>query len=223
MEHTHSTSFGWYEACRILVPGFTFTCLLMFFILAVWEKPVPPPQSGLGLAIGIAFLTIVAGLTMYAKETQKRRRAFTENQPSRYLQQQARVRAGASPLSDEDAQLLYFYILNHHIPSVFHDKIFFFGTMYHIMIQIRRTSFWFGLLAAAEIGLQAALGIPLSSQPHSLLFALFVWTVYMLNVRYNKADRKMQENYRDQIFWLEMNDDIVKSVLQRYAKRVPPK
>ena len=35
----------------------------------------------------------------------------------------------------------------------------------------------------------------------------------MLNVRYNKADRKMQENFQDQIFWLEMNQSAVDELI----------
>jgi hypothetical protein len=34
-------------------------------------------------------------------------------------------------------------------------------------------------------------------------------------VRYNKADRKMQENYKDQIYWLEVNNDLVETLLRK--------
>ncbi len=44
---------------------------------------------------------------------------------------------------------------------------------------------------------------------------LLMWLIYLLNVRYNKADRKMQENYKDQIYWLEMNNDLVESLLRK--------
>jgi hypothetical protein len=37
-------------------------------------------------------------------------------------------------------------------------------------------------------------------------------------VKYNKADRKMQENYLDQIFWLRMNEDLLKDILKKYER-----
>jgi hypothetical protein len=49
-----------------------------------------------------------------------------------------------------------------------------------------------------------------------VLYTVGVWLVYLLNVRYNKADRKMQENYQDQIFWLQMNNDVVESTLRKF-------
>jgi hypothetical protein len=118
-------------------------------------------------------------------------------------------------LDESEAQRLYFFILNTSVPAVFHEKIFFFGTIYHIMILIRRTTFWFGLAAALALGINLALGFTLSQLQSLVVFGLIVWLIYLLNVRYNKADRKMQENYRDQIFWLEMNNDLVEQLLRK--------
>jgi hypothetical protein len=50
---------------------------------------------------------------------------------------------------------------------------------------------------------------------HLLLFTFIVWLIYLLNVRYNKADRKMQENYQDQIYWLQMNNELVEQILRK--------
>jgi hypothetical protein len=47
-------------------------------------------------------------------------------------------------------------------------------------------------------------------------FCLLVCLIYLLNVKYNKADRKMQENYQDQIFWQQMNGEIIKELFQKY-------
>jgi hypothetical protein len=47
-------------------------------------------------------------------------------------------------------------------------------------------------------------------------FCLLACLIYLLNVKYNKADRKMQENYQDQIFWLQMNGGIIKDLFQKY-------
>jgi hypothetical protein len=217
MEKEHS-SFGWYEAMRILVPGFYFACLLSLYVACVFSGQLFFPWFGFWFPYGMAFLTLAAGLTMYAKETPKRRRAFTENQPSTHLQTSARLRPGAEPLSDQEAQSIYFYLLNNHVPTGFHDKVFLFGSVYQIMVWIRRTSFWFGVVALASLAILYALGHSIAEEQPLVLFALLVWIVYFLNVRYNKADRKMQENYRDQIFWLEMNEEVVKGVLQKYAR-----
>jgi hypothetical protein len=50
--------------------------------------------------------------------------------------------------------------------------------------------------------------------PTLIAFTFFVWLIYALNVRYNKADRKMQENYQDQIYWLQMNNELVEGILR---------
>jgi hypothetical protein len=118
-------------------------------------------------------------------------------------------------MEETDARQLYFFILNNHIPSVFHEKIFFFGTIYHIMIQVRRTSLWFAVLATLMAGGLGAYGFSLKPLGGLIVFAAVAWILYLLNVRYNKADRKMQENYRDQICWLEMNNDLVESVIRK--------
>ncbi|MGB2868299.1 MAG: hypothetical protein WBD36_07610 [Bacteroidota bacterium] len=213
MNHSPSSSFGVYELCRILVPGFYFTSLLTMTIWAVAVTPIP--ITGWGLVLLFLFVVLTSGLTMYAKETTKRRKAFLENQPSSYLQAKARVLSGTEPLNDEESRHLYFYLLNNYVPQTFHEKIFYFGTIYHIMIQIRRTSFWFGLVAVAILGVELVWGAPLAQLQGLVVFTVLVWLVYFLNVRYNKADRKMQENYQDQIFWLEMNDDVVKDLLRK--------
>jgi hypothetical protein len=160
---------------------------------------------------------LVSGLTMYAKETTKRRRAFVENQPSAFLQDIVRHYSATNILNEAEARQLYFYILNNFIPPPFHEKVFFFGTVYHIMNQMRRTSFWFAILSIICLAVQIALGIALVDQQGLIFFCLLVCLIYLLNVKYNKADRKMQENYQDQIFWLQMNGDIVKDLFQKYS------
>jgi len=221
MDHS-SSSFGAYEAMRILVPGYYFATLLMCFTWAFAEAFGRTMELG-GLQLLLVFIGVglIAGLTLYAKEGTKRRKAFQENQPSLYLKTKARAMSDLPVMEETDARQLYFYILNNYIPSVFHEKIFFFGTIYHIMIQIRRTSLWFALLATVSAA-GFAYGSPSGQTVSTLsLFATVVWLIYLLNVRYNKADRKMQENYKDQIFWLEVNNDLVESLLRRQRPSSP--
>jgi hypothetical protein len=211
-----TSSFGAYEAARIVVPGYYFASLLMCFtwILATaFDRQVQ--IDGMELLLLFAGVGLIAGLTLYAKESTKRRKAFQENQPSLYLKTKARSMTDLPVMEETVARQLYFYILNNYIPAIFHEKIFYFGTIYHIMIQIRRTSLWFAVLATLTT-IARAISSP-SGEATTLLalFATVVWLVYILNVRYNKADRKMQENYRDQIFWLEMNDELVESLLRK--------
>lgn len=211
-----SSSFGGYEAVRILVPGCYFATLLMCFTWALAEAfDRHVDLEGLRLFLVFIGVGLIAGLTLYAKESTKRRKAFQENQPSLYLKTKARAMSDLPVMEEADARQLYFYILNNHIPSIFHEKIFFFGTIYHIMIQIRRTSLWFALLATLSAA-GFAYGSPNGQIVSTLsLFATVVWLIYLLNVRYNKADRKMQENYKDQIYWLEVNNDLVESLLRK--------
>jgi uncharacterized membrane protein YdjX (TVP38/TMEM64 family) len=211
-----SSSFGSYEAMRILVPGYYFATLLMCLTWALAGAFGRTVELG-GLQLLLLFIAVglIAGLTLYAKEGTKRRKAFQENQPSQYLKSKARAMSDLPLMEETDARQLYFYILNNHIPSVFHEKIFFFGTIYHIMIQIRRSSLWFALLATLSAA-GFAYGSPNGQIVSTLsLFATVVWLIYLLNVRYNKADRKMQENYKDQIYWLEVNNDLVESLLRK--------
>jgi membrane protein implicated in regulation of membrane protease activity len=217
MNNTQTSSFGLYEATRILVPGFYFASLsAMFFYSFVSRSISFPLEHGYWIVLFL-FLVLVSGLTMYAKETTKRRRAFVENQPSAFLQDIVRHYSATNILNEAEARQLYFYILNNFIPPPFHEKVFFFGTVYHIMNQMRRTSFWFAILSIICLAVQIALGIALVDQQGLIFFCLLVCLIYLLNVKYNKADRKMQENYQDQIFWLQMNGDIVKDLFQKYS------
>jgi membrane protein implicated in regulation of membrane protease activity len=219
-----TTSFGLYELFRILVPGFYFAALTLFLYRAYLVQFLPAMLSPGTLALAFVFLVIAAGLTLYAKESTKRRKAFQENQPSRYLSDKARTMQDFPLLDEDNARRIYFYILNNHVPAAFYEKVFFFGTVYHIMIQLRRTSFWFALVSVACLVIEFSRGFDVTTQQGLVVFAVGVWILYLLNVRYNKADRKMQENYQDQIFWLEMHNDLVEEVLRqhhRFSSRRP--
>lgn len=217
-----SSSFSTYEAARILVPGYYFALLTLILanltaISMQWELLVPDVY----LVFAFVVLGFIAGLTLYAKESTKRRKAFQDNQPSLFLKTKARSMSDLPVMEEDEAKQMYFYILNNHIPPIFHEKIFFFGTVYHIMIQIRRTSLWFSLL-----GTVLAWALPLAGHRDSvglLCFAAAVWLIYLFNVTFNKADRKMQENYKDQIYWLEMNSDIVETILRKRSQNLPSK
>jgi Flp pilus assembly protein TadB len=217
MNNTQTSSFGLYEATRILVPGFYFASLSAMFFYSFVSRSISFPLEHGYWTVLFLFLVLVSGLTMYAKETTKRRRAFVENQPSAFLQDIVRHYSATNILNEAEARQLYFYILNNFIPPPFHEKVFFFGTVYHIMNQMRRTSFWFAILSIICLAVQIALGIALVDQQGLIFFCLLVCLIYLLNVKYNKADRKMQENYQDQIFWLQMNGDIVKDLFQKYS------
>jgi hypothetical protein len=214
------STFGLYETMRIVVPGFFFATMLSFLYWCGAAPLFPSPDlSGLSLVALFLVLALVSGLTIYSKETTKKRKAFLDNQPSLYIKSRARSIAELPPIEELEARRLYFFILNNHIPPLFHEKIFFFGTIYHIMTQVRRTSFWFAILSSILLAGYLALGWVFTDLQGLIVFAGSVWAIYLLNVRYNKADRKMQENYQDQIFWLEMNGDLVETIIRkRFAK-----
>ncbi|MCI0706638.1 MAG: hypothetical protein L0Y80_04020 [Ignavibacteriae bacterium] len=217
MNHTSSTAFGLYELFRILIPGFYFTALLYLFYVSYMHQFFPSHPGDAVIVFLFLFFTVIAGLTLYAKETTKRRKAFSENQPSRYLSDKARTMKNMPLLDMKAARQLYLYLLNNHMAEPFHEKIFFFGTVYHIMTTIRRTSLWFSAVGAVAVGFEYAYcRTSLPDVQSLLLFVIGVLLVYLLNVRYNKADRKMQENYQDQIFWLQMNNELVETTLRSY-------
>ena len=211
-ERSGLTNFGLYEALRILLPGYYFVFLcyvyagifnLSIFPFDTWEIGVPTFLIG----------GVVAGLTLYAKEGPKKRRAFQANQPSQFILERSRRIKDAPAMDVDEARMLYFYILNNYVATTAHEKIFFFGTIYHIMISIRRTSFALGVagLVLLLVGYTTTSHFTLAS----VLPVAVVWLIYGLNVRFNKADRKMQENYQDQIFWLRMNTGLVDDLIAR--------
>jgi hypothetical protein len=215
MSHSAS-SFGAYEAFRIIVPGYYFATLLLCLIRTISDASGHDILfEGTTLFLVFVGVGLIAGLTLYAKESTKRRKAFQENQPSLYLKTKARAMADIPVMEESDARQLYFFILNNHIPAVFHEKIFYFGTIYLIMIQIRRTSLWFAVLGTLIVVSFAAQSIALQTLAGLLVFTAITWALYLLNVRYNKADRKMQENYRDQICWMEMNNELVETIIRK--------
>ena len=218
MEQRSPSSFGVYESLRIIVPGFYFATLFLFMYWCFLSSYLGYAMDGFPLLILFFSLLLVSGLTMYAKEAAKRRKAFVENQPSNFLKERSKLLKNSELLDDASARKLYFYILNHHVPQSFHDKIFFFGTIYHIMILVRRTSFWFAVAATAGVCILIANGQPLATQSSAVVFTAAVWLIYVLNARYNKADRKMQENYQDQIFWLEMNQELVENSIRQFTR-----
>ncbi len=216
MIHSNRTTFGIYEFFRIIIPGFYFTSLLFLLMHLFLNRFLTFEFTSIQLLLLFFLFLMTSSFTMYAKETTKRRKAFIENLPSSYIQQLARKMPTYPPLEEVEARQIYFYILNNYIPAVFHEKIFYFGSIYHIMIQTRRTSFWFALISILCIVIQLASGCLLIEMQGLIMFSIFVWFIYLLNVRYNKADRKMQENYRDQIFWLQLNQSILNEVLNKY-------
>jgi len=204
--------FAAFECIRIIIPGVYFV-FIAFALIIAFELPLYLFESASAAALIFFTASLIAGLSFYAKETPKKRKAFLSNQPSMYILNRSREISAAKPLTEDEARRIYFYILNHHMPITVHDKIFFFGMIYHIMISIRRASFWFGLLGFAGLLLQIVLTSYMT--PVSIAVVLLIWCIYLFNVRYNKADRKMQENYLDQIFWLEMNKEIVDVLITR--------
>jgi hypothetical protein len=219
-ENSPGTHFGSYEILRILVPGYYFV-FVSYVYAAVFTLSIYPFDTW---EIGIPTFFIgglLAGLTLYAKESPKKRKAFQSNQPSQFILERSRRVKDAPAMDENEARQLYFYILNHYIPETAHEKIFFFGTIYHVMISIRRTSFGFGMVG------MVLLAVDFTMKSHfavtSVLPVALVWLIYAMNVRYNKADRKMQENYQDQIFWLSMNTKLVDDLIAQrmHLERTP--
>ncbi|MDD8016946.1 MAG: hypothetical protein PHP42_01105 [Bacteroidota bacterium] len=211
----HSSRFSTFELLRIFIPGM-YLVSIVFLLLTSFEIPAHFYGYLYTSAFGFIIASIIAGLSFYAKETSKKRKAFQINQPSTYILQRSREISTLKPLTEDEARRLYFFILNHEMPMTVHDKVFFFGMIYHIMINIRRTSFWFGLLGFCGLLIQIVLRGNIS--PSAITGVGLIWIIYGLNVRYNKADRKMQENYQDQIFWLEMNKERVDTLILQRTK-----
>ena len=216
MSSPSASRFASFELLRIIIPG-SYSVFLIAALCTAFNVSLHPYDTW-ELELPLFLLgSIIAGLSFYSKETPKKRKAFQTNQPSIYILDRSRELSPANPLTEDEARRLYFYILNHNVSMTMHDKVFFFGMIYHIMINIRRTSFWFGVVGIIALIIQIA-----SIQQTTMLAVatvLIIWIIYGLNVRYNKADRKMQENYQDQIFWLEMNKELVDTLILKRRKQ----
>ncbi|MBW7887930.1 MAG: hypothetical protein H3C35_06170 [Bacteroidetes bacterium] len=209
-----ATKFSTFELLRIIIPGMYCTTIIVMFFYILNAELFNTISQNIFWLMFFAF-SLVIGLTIYAKETPKKRKAFQTNLPSYFIAERSRSISN-TPLTDEEAKKIYFYILNQHMPVTVQDKIFFFGMLYSIMVNIRRLSFWFGIIGIAAMVIQY--GFVGYISPSLLWFIFILWIIYFLNVRYNKADRKMQENYQDQIFWLETNLPIIDTLLKQRSE-----
>lgn len=212
------TSFGSYEFVRMFLPGVYFGLVSVLFLWVILPFFPWYYLDAFTTTVLFLFLAFSSGLTMYLRETPKKRKAFMENQPSSVIQNMARTMKGVDVLSDDDARRLYFHLLNTAVPPVAHEKIFFFGTVYHIVVHVRRTTFWFAILGTAITAYQWAMYGSMTDVTFLALFSAVMWAMYGLNVRYNKSDRSMQENYQDQIVWLEMNRGLVEKMLKEWKR-----
>ena len=212
-------SYGRYEAIRVFVPAVYLGLLVLMFSWTTFTRTLSIDLSaGQGIVL-FTFVVLIAAMSLYGKELPKRRRAFSTNQPSFYLSTRARTMKDMPLLSDEEARRVYFYLLNTYVPDAFHEKIFFFGAVYTVLITMRRITLWFAAFGTA-VAIAQRSGLTTLADMHGLaVLRVILWLVYALAVYYNKAERKMQENYQDQIFWLQMNDEVVQDVLRR-AKEI---
>jgi len=210
---TGSSSFGIYEGLRILIPGYYLTFILWWFFQLTLRMtadyfPVEIPF------VAFVLFGLIGGILLYATEGSKKRKAFRENQPSAYLLELSRTIGVQPPLEEKDAQHLYFFILNSYVPSSFHQRIFFFGMVFHVLTTIRRITLWIGIMSLGVILLHLTAGFPPKYDPAMAYFMCLSFALYLITLWYNKADRKMQENYQDQIQWLKLNQKLVLYILQ---------
>lgn len=220
MTNNHSSSsFGIYEGLRILLPG--FYCVTIVWLYGVIAFNIDFFFTGSGASTLLILISgSVAGLLLYAAEGSKQRRAFRENQPSGHILELSRALNISPPLDEQESQRLYFFILNSYMPASFHQRIFFFGMVFHILTTLRRLSLFFaaaGCITIVSFLLARQIDRITLSLAVLILLLLFI---YLVNARYNKADKKMQENYQDQIQWLEMNQKLVLFILQH--REAPP-
>jgi putative effector of murein hydrolase LrgA (UPF0299 family) len=216
MTQNHSSSgFGVYEGLRILLPG--FYCVTLAWLYGIVAFDIDFFFTGSSVSSLLILVSgSVAGLLLYATEGSKRRKAFRENQPSQHILELSRTVNVTPPIDEQEAQRLYFFILNSYMPAPFHQRIFFFGMVFHILTTIRRVTLLYTLAGCAILGTFAAVHRPEHITVSLIGLILFLGFIYLVNARFNKADRKMQENYQDQIQWLTMNQRLVLYIIQHH-------
>ncbi|MCX7983285.1 MAG: hypothetical protein N3A63_00025 [Bacteroidetes bacterium] len=212
------SSFILNECVRVLAPGFFFSSFLFLYLKIFFIGNQPVFFSEVSQIMFFFFSLCISGVLLYILESPKRRKAFLKNQPSHYIKMLSQTSSAINPLTDEEATKLYFYILNTLIPERFHEKIIFFGSVYFVIIQLRRIALWFGAIAAFTLLIQHLFYGIYFPPVQKTLFMLLTWWIYYLTVRYNKAERKIQEIYDDQIIWLQMNSNTISRLLYQFKQ-----
>lgn len=195
-------SFDSYEGIRILIPGLiAFAAGLTTFMTIAPGQDTSAAQDPLVAVVG----SITMGLFLYFWDIPARAAAFSEQQPTNYLEKQYPNVPGYELLT------IYFLILNGKMPSNTRNRALYMGSMYRI-----GTEMILFLGGAASIVLGAALFDYGRMLDDSTRFARIIAAgglaaMYIFAVMVNQAhERKAAKRSREETvkLWRSFHDDV---------------
>jgi len=233
--------FGTYELFRILFPGYFALTMIILYISLFFRNLIDPIVSQPLFAVVIALGGVFLGLILYDMDLPKRK------WPKRYkshLQKELDKKDLGKALSERcekctkepctgfklnktNALQAYFVFLNSYYEPDCRERVFYFGSVYHIFSDMRATSFVTALaifvtilfsVIYALVGAGASFNLLSLINRYSLhlsigaiLFCLFLW----LRRKDNKGDKYWSQILDFQLTWLRMNEPLLKQKICR--------
>lgn len=228
--------FGTYEVFRIILPGFYFVGLLCLTAYLF----VPTRQLFIEFAGHQMFLFAVVaggvflGLVLYAYDYPKKIRAYRElKMPSEYLKRKLRDKC-LSPCENKiqdigEAVDTYFYVMLELFSPGAQKRIFYIGSVYHVLADIRMLSAIFGFMIF-PISLGGAL---IGSLPtFDAIFGLFIATFlvilwlslhpeFIYKKRKSKGDKYLEYIVKMQRRFIDLKIDEIREKICKQKQNVP--
>jgi len=145
--------FGTYEVFRIILPGLYFTglsCLILYLFCPTRHAFLEFSRHQI-FVVSIIAGSIFAGLILYEYDHPKRIKAYESlEMPSEYLKKKLCDKCWfpcENRIKDKGEAIdTYFYILFEIFSASAQQRIFYIGSVYHVLADIRMLSFVFGIL-----------------------------------------------------------------------------
>jgi hypothetical protein len=178
-----------YETLRILVPG-SIAVFLLDVTLRVGfgtnplrpDGGVRPIVSVLESPIASLIAALILGMLLYLVDLPSRTRLFTEGDPARQRRLPSDTLAthlAGTPWSQYPVNLgLYFLVSDKYLPAEFHRRVYLFGSLYRVFVDLRALSILtvvVGVASSAAVGAQATgfdPTLPLNSRATAAVLAV---------------------------------------------------
>jgi len=218
--------FASYEFLRILLPGyFAFEGVVVYLWLFLPELLGALTTNGAFFGILFVLGGVFCGLILYAIDYPARRKIFKESRPlAQFVVDRANsCRYGCRLPKEElekNAHVMYWFVLDTRVPPQRRQRIYYFGSIYHIYSDIRLIMFVMivGILttlAAKSPSLQSCTSLRelLSiSQLPLLVTAILTCALLFLTVC-NKGDLYWRDGLAGQLLWLKLHPEIVDELI----------
>ena len=233
--------FGTYELFRILFPGYFALTMVILYTSLFFRDFVDPIVSQPSFAVVIALGGIFLGLILYDVDLPKRK--WPRRYKSHFRKELDKKDLGKAllerctkcrkktctgfKLSEKNAIQAYFVFLNSYYEPDCRERIFYFGSIYHIFSDMRATSFVTALAVLVTtlfsiihtcVGAGACFNVPSLMNRYSLhisIGAILLCLFLLLRRKNNKGDKYWSEILDFQLTWLQMNEPLLRQKICR--------